>query len=223
MTSLNLLRWAPLSAAALLMAACGAPALTETAAPPAAAPTTSTVATSAATSTTTSPATTTSPTTTSPTATSPTTPAETTTTVTEVIAIPFAARTAEDALLDTGRKVVRTAGRAGSKTVTWTVRTRGGVEVGRAVAGEKVTVEPVDEVTVVGTKVAAPEPQDDPEEPADTGDCDPNYSGGCVPIASDVDCAGGKGNGPAYVRGPVQVVGKDIYGLDADHDGIGCE
>jgi resuscitation-promoting factor RpfB len=54
-------------------------------------------------------------------------------------------------------------------------------------------------------------------------DCDPNYAGGCVPIASDVDCAGGNGNGPAYVHGTVQVVGKDIYGLDADHDGLGCE
>lgn len=53
--------------------------------------------------------------------------------------------------------------------------------------------------------------------------CDPNYAGACVPIASDVDCAGGKGNGPAYVRGPVTVVGSDIYGLDNDHDGIGCE
>jgi hypothetical protein len=44
-----------------------------------------------------------------------------------------------------------------------------------------------------------------------------------VPIASDVDCAGGSGNGPAYVRGPVQVVGVDIYDLDRDHDGIACE
>jgi hypothetical protein len=53
--------------------------------------------------------------------------------------------------------------------------------------------------------------------------CDPNYSG-CVPIASDVDCAGGSGNGPAYVKGPVRVIGSDIYGLDGkDNDGIGCE
>ena len=52
--------------------------------------------------------------------------------------------------------------------------------------------------------------------------CDPNYSG-CVPIASDVDCEGGKGNGPAYVKGPVRVIGEDIYGLDKDRDGIGCE
>ncbi|MFD1046950.1 hypothetical protein ACFQ1S_16060 [Kibdelosporangium lantanae] len=54
------------------------------------------------------------------------------------------------------------------------------------------------------------------------GGCDPNYSG-CVPIASDVDCAGGSGNGPAYVKGPIRVIGNDIYGLDNDHDGIACE
>ena len=53
--------------------------------------------------------------------------------------------------------------------------------------------------------------------------CHPNYSGACVPIASDVDCAGGRGNGPAYVRGPVRVIGRDVYRLDGDKDGIGCE
>jgi hypothetical protein len=58
--------------------------------------------------------------------------------------------------------------------------------------------------------------------PAPAAGCDPNYSG-CVPVASDVDCAGGSGNGPAYVAGPVTVVGADPYGLDADDDGLGCE
>jgi hypothetical protein len=62
-----------------------------------------------------------------------------------------------------------------------------------------------------------------PAAPAAPSGCDPNYSGACVPIASDVDCAGGSGNGPAYVRGPVTVVGSDIYGLDRDGDGLGCE
>jgi hypothetical protein len=63
-----------------------------------------------------------------------------------------------------------------------------------------------------------------PTQPSPTvgSDCDRNYSG-CVPIASDVDCAGGSGNGPAYVRGPVNVIGIDIYRLDADHDGVGCD
>jgi resuscitation-promoting factor RpfB len=53
--------------------------------------------------------------------------------------------------------------------------------------------------------------------------CDPNYTGACVPIASDVDCASGSGNGPAYVAGPVYVVGEDIYDLDRNNDGVGCE
>jgi hypothetical protein len=66
------------------------------------------------------------------------------------------------------------------------------------------------------TVQAAPEPAPEPSE------CDPNYSG-CVPIASDVDCAGGSGNGPAYVEGPVRVKGNDIYGLDRDGDGVACE
>lgn len=53
--------------------------------------------------------------------------------------------------------------------------------------------------------------------------CHPSYEGTCVPIASDVDCAGGSGNGPAYVRGPITVVGPDVYDLDRDGDGVACE
>jgi hypothetical protein len=55
-----------------------------------------------------------------------------------------------------------------------------------------------------------------------SSNCDPNYDG-CVPVDSDVDCAGGSGNGPSYVAGPVHVIGSDIYDLDRDNDGIGCE
>jgi hypothetical protein len=71
-------------------------------------------------------------------------------------------------------------------------------------------------------KAAAPPAPVAPAVPGTNPGCDPNYSG-CVPIASDVDCAGGSGNGPAYVSGPIQVIGRDIYGLDADHDGLACE
>jgi hypothetical protein len=54
--------------------------------------------------------------------------------------------------------------------------------------------------------------------------CDPNYRGACLkPNVSAYDCAGGSGNGPYYVRGPIRVVGRDHYRLDADHDGIACE
>ena len=81
--------------------------------------------------------------------------------------------------------------------------------------------------TTPPTTAPPPPPTTTPPPPPTTrpqtsSGCDPNYSG-CVPISSDVDCAGGSGNGPAYVQGPVQVTGSDIYGLDADHDGTGCE
>jgi hypothetical protein len=51
--------------------------------------------------------------------------------------------------------------------------------------------------------------------------CHPSYTP-CVPIASDVDCIGGSGDGPEYV-GRVTVIGPDVYRLDNDGDGIGCD
>jgi hypothetical protein len=54
--------------------------------------------------------------------------------------------------------------------------------------------------------------------------CDSNYKGACLkPNVSDYDCAGGSGNGPYYVEGPVRVVGNDHYRLDNDGDGVACE
>jgi hypothetical protein len=58
--------------------------------------------------------------------------------------------------------------------------------------------------------------------PPSQGPCHPSYDP-CVPVASDADCSGGTGDGPAYVDGPVRVVGPDVYRLDSDHDGVGCE
>jgi hypothetical protein len=53
--------------------------------------------------------------------------------------------------------------------------------------------------------------------------CHPSYRGACLdPRASDYDCKGGSGNGPKYT-GRVRVVGPDVFRLDADHDGWGCE
>jgi resuscitation-promoting factor RpfB len=112
---------------------------------------------------------------------------------------------------------VQIAGVNGVKTLTYEVTTVDGVQTDKKLIGESVTTAPVTQVTAVGTKVPVQAP------PPPPSDCDPNYAGACVPIASDVDCAGGSGNGPAYVRGPVQVVGNDIYDLDSDNDGVGCE
>ena len=53
--------------------------------------------------------------------------------------------------------------------------------------------------------------------------CHPSYKGACLdPYASDYDCVGGSGNGPKYT-GLVRVVGPDVFRLDADGDGYGCE
>jgi endonuclease YncB( thermonuclease family) len=62
-----------------------------------------------------------------------------------------------------------------------------------------------------------------PAPPAAPGpiDCTPGYEP-CIPLGDDVDCAGGSGNGPRYT-GPVRVSGPDVYDLDRDRDGLGCE
>jgi hypothetical protein len=115
----------------------------------------------------------------------------------------------------------------GVKTLVYEVTLTDGVETSRSLLDEEVTTPPVDQVTSIGTYVPPPPPDPEPEpEPARAAQggsgCDPNYSG-CVPIDSDVDCAGGSGNGPSYADGPVDVLGADIYDLDRDSDGVACE
>jgi endonuclease YncB( thermonuclease family) len=68
---------------------------------------------------------------------------------------------------------------------------------------------------------APPPPPPTTAAPPAAQACTPSYDP-CVPPASDVDCLGGSGNGPAYT-GPVRVTGPDIYDLDRDGDGFGCE
>jgi resuscitation-promoting factor RpfB len=58
--------------------------------------------------------------------------------------------------------------------------------------------------------------------PAPQSDCNVNYDG-CVPNASDVDCAGGEGDGPAYLEGTVNVIGSDVYDLDRDENRVACD
>jgi hypothetical protein len=45
----------------------------------------------------------------------------------------------------------------------------------------------------------------------------------CTPIDEDVDCLSGEGDGPAFIDYPVEVIGEDVYDLDRDGNGIGCE
>lgn len=123
--------------------------------------------------------------------------------------IPYTTRTIKDGALAAGTTQVRVRGVVGVATLKYRVAETDGKQTGKTLLSRVVSRKPVAQVTVVGTKPAA--------------QCDPNYSGACVPIVSDVDCAGGNGNGPAYVQGPVRVVGPDIYDLDRDGDGIGCD
>jgi hypothetical protein len=142
-------------------------------------------------------------------------PVITTKVETETQPIEFSKKTIEDGSLAKGTVTVRTAGVTGVKTITHTITLTDGVETDRKTT-DTVTTAPIEEVTAIGT-YEAPVPV-----PRVSSSCDPNYSG-CVPIASDVDCAGGSGNGPAYAHGPISVIGIDVYDLDRDNDGLACE
>jgi hypothetical protein len=149
-------------------------------------------------------------------------------TVTVTQPLPFPTRTIEDPSRATGVRVIKARGRAGIVRLVYRVTVVGKKRTSRILLRRQVVKQPVTQVTVVGTASAgAPESGSSGSSGSGSSSgssgCDPNYAGACVPIASDVDCAGGKGNGPAYVQGPVRVIGQDIYRLDADHDGIGCE
>jgi len=60
--------------------------------------------------------------------------------------------------------------------------------------------------------------------PPQRGNCSPCYPDVCLKVGvGDYDCAGGSGNGPNYIGGPIRVVGCDPFDLDRDHNGWGCE
>ncbi|TAH31686.1 hypothetical protein EYC59_06485 [Candidatus Saccharibacteria bacterium] len=151
----------------------------------------------------------------------PKAPVVTTKEETETEPVPFASTTVNSAALAKGTTKVTTVGVDGVTTLTYKITYTDDKPTKKELVSKIITTPPINQVTTVGTYVA-PAPTPAPT-PVASSSCDPNYSGACVPIASDVDCAGGSGNGPAYVQGPVRVIGSDIYGLDRDHNGIGCE
>jgi hypothetical protein len=134
--------------------------------------------------------------------------------VTEVI--PFERTSVEDASLPRGQQAVTAAGRDGERQLTYVITLQDGVEIRRELASEVVTRESFTEVTAIGTRDPPPPP---PAAPA----CHASYTEVCVPIASDVDCAWGSGDGPAYLDGVARVVGPDVYDLDRNGDGWACE
>lgn len=136
------------------------------------------------------------------------TPTVVTRKVTVTRRIPYKTRKVKEPSLTRGHTETRIGGRSGVRTLTYIVTYTNGERTGRRLVRESVTRRPITKVVAVGTK--------------ESRHCDPNYSGACVPIAGDVDCAGNDGNGPAYVEGPLRVVGDDVYDLDRDGDGIAC-
>jgi hypothetical protein len=62
-----------------------------------------------------------------------------------------------------------------------------------------------------GSGETTPEPEPEPA-------CHPSYVP-CLPVVDDLNCPDVVDLGAA----PVMVVGPDDYGLDSDHDGVGCE
>lgn len=131
--------------------------------------------------------------------------------------VDFGQEEREDNSIPKGQTKLGQEGSLGERTITIEVTTLDGKEISRKEVKNEITKAPVNKVILVGTYIApAPAPQP-------RSSCDPNYAGACVPVASDVDCAGGSGNGPAYVSGPVTVIGSDIYDLDRDGNGTGCE
>lgn len=79
----------------------------------------------------------------------------------------------------------------------------------------------------IGLWAAPPEPEPTPAPifpVAPPSNCHPSYEGACLAIGQgDYDCAGGSGNGPNYIAGPIYVVGHDEYELDREGDGVACE
>jgi hypothetical protein len=87
-------------------------------------------------------------------------------------------------------------------------------------------VRPDSRITLVVAKAPPPPPTTAPPPPttAPQPDCDPSYPGVCLdPDAADYDCAGGSGDGPEYVEGPIRVRPPDPFDLDREGDGWGCE
>lgn len=140
----------------------------------------------------------------------PSAPVITTKLISETQIVPFTSSTINDATITKGTTKITTIGVNGSETLNYEITYKDGLQTDKKLLNTVVDIQPINQVTSTGTYVAR-------------SNCDPNYSGACVPIASDVDCLGGSGNGPAYIKGPVIVIGSDIYGLDRDGNGIGCE
>jgi hypothetical protein len=165
----------------------------------------------------------------SPSTSPPTTPPETTsapttsppTTIPQVTVpglLGLDMRTAKNILSDRGLRasvIYKTTARFPSGTVISQSR-KGGSSVR---AGSAVTL-----AIAKAPPPSSTPPSTSPPQTASPGNCDPAYPDDCLQDGiGDYDCSAGTGNGPNYVDGPLTVRPPDPFGLDANHDGVGCE
>jgi beta-lactam-binding protein with PASTA domain len=92
-------------------------------------------------------------------------------------------------------------------------------------AGAEVLPDTTISLVVAKTPPAPPPaPAAPPPSTTTSAQCDPSYPDVCLdPAVEDYDCAGGSGNGPEYVEGPIRVLPPDPFDLDREGDGWGCE
>lgn len=122
--------------------------------------------------------------------------------------IPFQASTRNDSSVEQGRSIKSVNGINGESTITYEVVYTDGVETSRKEISSTVTKQPVDEVTLIGTKPVY-------VAPAPSSNCDPNYTP-CVPnVSYDLNCPD--------IGFMVRVIGSDPHRFDRDKDGYGCE
>jgi len=129
--------------------------------------------------------------------------------------VPYESLTKNDSNLEKGRSVKSVAGVTGEQTILYNVTYRDGMEVDRQEVSNILSLAPVDEITLIGTKTVYVAPVPVYSAPQQSGNCDPNYTP-CVPQSSlDLNCGD--------IRTMVRVIGSDRHRFDRDNDGYGCE
>ncbi len=118
-------------------------------------------------------------------------------TLTQTEAIPYSKNTENDSSLESGKTLLTTTGVDGQKTITYSITLTDGHETSRTKTGEQITRMPIDEVTKIGTKVAAPAPTADLSCPNGTyvnsvGNtvCSP-YASSSIPAGATAQCRDG--------------------------------
>lgn len=113
--------------------------------------------------------------------------------------VAFTTEYREDASSPQGQQTTVQTGHEGVTTTHWDITKKDGVETARVQKSSEVTTAPANTIISRGTRSA----------------CNVNYTP-CVPnSATDLDCPD--------IGHSVHVVGVDVYRLDADHDGTGCD